>query len=119
MPKGTHGTPIWVRTLTGKAKLSSAKSNRLLLYLGTTTDGPRHGHLRHGPRPEGQGAQGRLADRHLGPRHDRHRARLRALDRVACPRSTTRPLLNRWLKAGYAVVRTDYEGLGTPTRTRT
>ncbi len=25
-----------------------------------------------------------------------------------------RPLLNRWLKAGYAVVRTDYEGLGTP-----
>ena len=23
-------------------------------------------------------------------------------------------LLNRWLKAGYAVVRTDYEGLGTP-----
>src|SRR6187401_1747803 len=39
MPKGTHGTPIWVRTLTGKAKLSSAKSNRLLLYLGTTTTG--------------------------------------------------------------------------------
>ena len=24
------------------------------------------------------------------------------------------PLLQRWLKAGYAVVRTDYEGLGTP-----
>jgi pimeloyl-ACP methyl ester carboxylesterase len=24
------------------------------------------------------------------------------------------PLLNRWLKAGYAVVRTDYQGLGTP-----
>ena len=24
------------------------------------------------------------------------------------------PLLNRWLQAGYAVVRTDYEGLGTP-----
>ena len=24
------------------------------------------------------------------------------------------PLLRRWLKAGYAVVRTDYEGLGTP-----
>src|SRR5581483_7859371 len=25
-----------------------------------------------------------------------------------------RPLLNRWLRAGYAVVRTDYQGLGTP-----
>src|SRR3954468_25091724 len=24
------------------------------------------------------------------------------------------PLLNRWLKAGYAVARTDYQGLGTP-----
>src|SRR4051812_13808840 len=24
------------------------------------------------------------------------------------------PLLNRWLQAGYAVVRTDYQGLGTP-----
>ena len=24
------------------------------------------------------------------------------------------PLLRRWLKAGYAVVRTDYDGLGTP-----
>jgi pimeloyl-ACP methyl ester carboxylesterase len=24
------------------------------------------------------------------------------------------PLMNRWLKAGYAVVRTDYQGLGTP-----
>ena len=24
------------------------------------------------------------------------------------------PLLNRWLRAGYAVVRTDYQGLGTP-----
>ena len=24
------------------------------------------------------------------------------------------PLLQRWLKAGYAVVRTDYQGLGTP-----
>ena len=30
------------------------------------------------------------------------------------PRSYAYPLLQRWLKAGYAVVRTDYEGLGTP-----
>ena len=28
--------------------------------------------------------------------------------------ATRYPLLQRWLKAGYAVVRTDYEGLGTP-----
>ena len=34
--------------------------------------------------------------------------------RSACQASYDSPLLNRWLKAGYAVVRTDYEGLGTP-----
>ena len=34
--------------------------------------------------------------------------------RAGMPGSYDHPLLNRWLKAGYAVVRTDYEGLGTP-----
>jgi hypothetical protein len=28
--------------------------------------------------------------------------------------TTIDPLLQRWIGAGYAVVRTDYEGLGTP-----
>ena len=31
------------------------------------------------------------------------------------PAQYDQKLLNRWLKAGYAVVRTDYEGLGTPS----
>ena len=37
-----------------------------------------------------------------------------APSRSAMPANYDSPLLKRWLKAGYAVVRTDYEGLGTP-----
>ena len=49
-----------------------------------------------------------------------HRRRVRAVAASACQASYDSPLLNAWLKAGYAVVRTDYEGLGTPgARTRT
>ena len=66
MPKGTHGTPIWGRKLTGKAVLKSAKSNRLLLYRSTRTDGDDDRRLGHGRGPEGQGAQGRLAGRDAG-----------------------------------------------------
>ena len=42
-----------------------------------------------------------------------------APSKIAMPGAYDQKLLNRWLKAGYAVVRTDYEGLGTPARTRT
>jgi fermentation-respiration switch protein FrsA (DUF1100 family) len=37
-----------------------------------------------------------------------------APSKIAMPGAYDQKLLNRWLKAGYAVVRTDYEGLGTP-----
>src|SRR4029078_9309383 len=34
---------------------------------------------------------------------------------IGRPAQYDQKLLNGWLKAGYAVVRTDYEGLGTPS----
>ena len=34
-----------------------------------------------------------------------------APSRIGMPANYDSPLLNSWLKAGYAVVRTDYEGL--------
>jgi dipeptidyl aminopeptidase/acylaminoacyl peptidase len=37
-----------------------------------------------------------------------------APSRAGTPNRYDSRLLERWLKAGYAVVRTDYEGLGTP-----
>jgi pimeloyl-ACP methyl ester carboxylesterase len=114
MPKGTHGTPIWVRGLTGKAKLSSAKSNRLLLYLGTTTTGHDTAisgmvHVPKGKAPKAGWPIVTWAHGTIGI------ADACAPSKVAMPAQYDQTLLNRWLKAGYAVVRTDYEGLGTPT----
>ena len=111
MPKGTHGTPIWVRSLTGKAKLTSAKSNRLLLYLGHTTTTTPPSPARSTSRRARRKAGWPIV---TGRTDDRHRRRLRASP-WPCRRSTTRSCSTSSLKAGYAVVRTDYEGLGTPS----
>lgn len=114
MPKGTHGTPIWVRGLTGEAKLASAKSNRLLLYLGQDTgnhDTAISGtvHVPKGKAPKGGWPIVTWAHGTIGI------ADACAPSRIGMPAKYDQPLLNRWLKAGYAVARTDYEGLGTPT----
>jgi pimeloyl-ACP methyl ester carboxylesterase len=108
LPKGPHGMPVWQRTLTGAAKLKSARSNRLLLYrsdggvVSGTVAVPKGKAPKRGW-PVISWAHGTtgIAD--------------------ACAPSRTNAtggydhaLLNRWLKAGFAVVETDYEGLGTP-----
>ena len=114
MPKGTHGTPIWVRSLTGKAKLTSAKSNRLLLYLGQDTtnhDTAISGtvHVPKGKAPKAGWPVVTWAHGTIGI------ADACAPSKIGMPAQYDQKLLNSWLKAGYAVVRTDYEGLGTPS----
>jgi dienelactone hydrolase len=112
LPAG-HGTPIWQRNLTGSAKLSGAKRNRLVLYRSTATNGAAIAvsgtvAIPKGSPPKGgwpviswaHGTTG-IADACAPSRRDAYGGYDHAL-------------LNRWLKAGYAVVRTDYEGLGTP-----
>ena len=112
LPAG-HGTPIWQRKLTGSAKLSGAKTNRLVLYRSTATNGAAIAvsgtvAIPKGSPPKGgwpviswaHGTTG-IADACAPSRRDAYGGYDHAL-------------LNRWLKAGYAVVRTDYEGLGTP-----
>jgi pimeloyl-ACP methyl ester carboxylesterase len=109
----SHGDPVWMRKLAGKAVLRGAKSNLLLLYRSNSTDGkaiavsgtltvPR-GVPPRGGWPVltwGHGTKG-LAD--------------------PCTPSkgyggieSETSLLQSWLKRGYAIARTDYEGLGTP-----
>ena len=108
-----HGTPIRARRLTGKAVLKSAGANRLFLYTSTSVAGRTVAvsgtvAVPKGVPPKGgwpviswaHGTTG-IADRC-------------AMTRADVARGYDRPLLNRWLEAGYAVVRTDYEGLGTP-----
>src|SRR4051795_8972504 len=108
-----HGTAIWQRKLTGPAVLKSAKSNRLLLYSSTSTAGravPVSGDVAvpKGKAPKGGWPVITWAHGTTGI------ADACAPSIIGTQASYDSPLLNRWLKAGYAVVRTDYEGLGTP-----
>jgi pimeloyl-ACP methyl ester carboxylesterase len=113
LPGKAHGDPIWARPLAGKAVLRGAQSNVLLLYRSNSTDGKAISvsgtlTLPRGKPPRGgwpvvtwgHGTKG-LAD--------------------PCTPSkgyggfaSETALLMSWLKRGYAIARTDYEGLGTP-----
>ena len=79
--------------------------------------GPAERQADRGLRPRVHAARPRAeawleADR-LGARHDRHRRHLRPVAELRA-RSYVYPQFNGWLKAGYAIAQTDYQGLGTP-----
>jgi pimeloyl-ACP methyl ester carboxylesterase len=110
-----HGAPIWVRKLTGSAALHPAASNTLVLYRSTDAAGKPDAvsgtiTVPKGKAPKGgwpvfpwaHGTTG-IADSCAPSR-----------DAGSVFSSYVYPQLDQWLKAGYAVVRTDYQGLGTP-----
>jgi pimeloyl-ACP methyl ester carboxylesterase len=117
---GSNGTLVWARKLTGTPALKGAGSNRLLLYrtAGKGADAPSlsSGTLAvpKGRPPKGgwpviswaHGTTG-IADRCAPSRDSASNPAHGLID-------SAYPLLRRWLKAGFAVVRTDYSGLGTP-----
>jgi pimeloyl-ACP methyl ester carboxylesterase len=119
LPAGPHGTLIWERSFHGVAALNGA-NNYLVLYKQTGVAGkgvpvsgivsipkgkaPKHGwpvvSYAHGT----TGIADQCApSRDTGPTSGANRAD-----------TGIAPLLDTWIKRGYAVVRTDYEGLGTP-----
>lgn len=113
LPKGAHGAPIWQRKLTGEPVLKSAKSNTLLLYSSKAVDGKKIAVSGTVAVPKGKAPKGgwpviTWAHGTVGI------ADACAPSIIGTQQNYDSPLLNRWLKAGYAVVRTDYEGLGTP-----
>jgi pimeloyl-ACP methyl ester carboxylesterase len=110
---GKHGTPIWWRKLTGQAALKGGGANRLLLYRSTGVDGKPTAVSGVLTVPKG------TAPTRGWPIVTWAHGTTGIADSCAPSRSNLQagqdhPLLQRWLKAGYAVVRTDYEGLGTP-----
>jgi pimeloyl-ACP methyl ester carboxylesterase len=112
LPSG-HGSPIWQRKLTGPAVLKSAKSNTLLLYTSTGIEGKTVAVSGDVAVPKGKAPKAgwpviSWAHGTVGI------ADACAPSRIGTQANYDSPLLNSWLKAGYAVVRTDYEGLGTP-----
>ena len=118
MPK-QHGRLIWQRKATGAVPLKSASSTRTILYTSKTPAGklvtvsgtvsvPK-GKAPRGGWPVityGHGTTG-IADK-CAP--SRNRANGPATSYI----SYTDPVQNDWLKAGYVVLRSDYQGLGTP-----
>ena len=119
LPGSGNGGLIWARALTGTAALKGGAGNRLVLYRSTGVTGKAvavsgtvsvpKGRAPKGGWPViswGHGTTG-IADV-CAPSRDRASNPAHGLIEYAYP------LLQRWLKAGYAVVRTDYEGLGTP-----
>jgi pimeloyl-ACP methyl ester carboxylesterase len=114
-----HGGVIWARTQTGPAALAGAARNELVLYRSISANGSAVAvsgtvSVPPGRAPKGgwpvitwdHGTTG-IADVCAPSR-----------DSIGDPAHTDidyiYPLLGRWLKAGWAVLRTDYEGLGTP-----
>ena len=119
LPSGKHGTPIWARGVTNGAKLTSASSNRVVLYRSTGVDGKPVAvsglvSIPKGKTPKGGWPVVTWAHGTSGIADECAPSRDTASNPAHLFNSYIYPLLNSWLKRGYAVVRTDYEGLGTP-----
>jgi pimeloyl-ACP methyl ester carboxylesterase len=112
LPGHAHGDLIWQRPLTGTAVDTGAARTLRVLYRSSGSGGPTVPvsgvvSIPKGKAPKGgwpvvtyaHGTTG-IADSCAPSRNPHNRFGF--------------GLLSRWLKAGYAVVRTDYEGLGTP-----
>ncbi|HWK25217.1 MAG TPA: alpha/beta fold hydrolase [Solirubrobacter sp.] len=112
LPKGPHGTPIWQRKLTGPAVLKSAKANTLLLYRSTSLDGKTTAVSGTVAVPKGKAPKGGWPV--ISWAHGTVGMADQCAPSIIGSGGYDYKLLNSWLKAGYAVVRTDYEGLGTP-----
>lgn len=112
---GKHGTLIWARRQTGRDAIAGRRS-RLILYRSTGPDGKANAVSGSLALPKGRAPKGGwpvISYAHGTTGSADSCAPTRGYD-AGTLTSYAYPLLKRWLKAGYAVVRTDYEGLGTP-----
>ena len=121
-PKKTpkqHGRMIWVRKSTGVVPLKSAAWTRNVLYTSKTPLGKRTAVSGSISVPKGKAPKGGWPIITYG------HGTTGIADKCAPSRNTkngpatsyinyTDTEQNAWLKAGYAVARTDYQGLGTP-----
>jgi len=106
-----HGAAIQQRKLSGQAALKGA-ANTLLLYTSTGLDGKTVPVSAVLSVPKGK------APKAGWPIVSWAHGTTGIADQCAPSRSNLQqgydhPLMERWIKAGYAVVRTDYQGLGT------
>jgi pimeloyl-ACP methyl ester carboxylesterase len=113
---GKHGGLIWARKQTGSDALKGAQRNTLLLYRSKGLSSSLTAVSGSLAIPKGKPPKGGwpvITYAHGTTGSADQCAPTRGYDANALV-SYAYPLLRRWLKAGYAVVRTDYDGLGTP-----
>ena len=119
LPKGPHGTLIWERSMTGGESLKGAK-NYLVDYKQVGVRGtmvPVSGMVAipKGKAPKGGWPVITWAHGTTGIADVCAPSRLPAGELPAeAAQGLNIPMLESWIKAGYAVVRTDYEGMGGP-----
>ena len=112
---GKHGTLIWARRQTGSDAIAGRRSH-LILYRSVGPEGKATAVSGSVALPKGNAPKGGwpvITYAHGTTGSADSCAPTRGYDAGTLV-SYAYPLLKRWLKAGYAVVRTDYEGLGTP-----
>ena len=114
-----HGTLIWARKASGLVPLAGARYTKLLLYSSRSTDGRRIAVSGSVAVPKGKPPKGGwpvITWAHGTTGVADSCAPTRDFTGTPTPTGETyiNPDLTAWLQAGYAVVRTDYEGLGTP-----
>jgi pimeloyl-ACP methyl ester carboxylesterase len=119
LPGKRHGDLIWARTLTGPAVAPGASKTKVVLYRSQGVDGKADAvsgivSIPKGKAPKNGWPVITYAHGTTGVADQCAPSRDAAGTPVHPYNAYVLPLLTRWLKAGYAVVRTDYEGLGTP-----
>jgi pimeloyl-ACP methyl ester carboxylesterase len=117
LPGKTHGDPIWTRALTNEQTLAEASVNRLILYRSTSLQNKPIAvsgtiHLPKGKAPKGGWPVVSWAHATTGLGDQCAPSRNPGSGAIYAYHVYIEGLLDRWLKAGFAVVRTDYEGLG-------
>jgi pimeloyl-ACP methyl ester carboxylesterase len=118
LPK-QHGTLIWARKAKGLVPLADARYTKLVLYSSRTPQGAKTAVSGSVSVPKGK------PPKHGWPVISWAHGTTGVADACAPSRNSVTspaqasisyiyPELNDWLRAGYAVVQTDYQGLGTP-----
>src|SRR3954452_2105660 len=119
IPGKGHGGLIWARRLAGAAALHGGAGSRLLLYRSTGARGKAAAvsgvlTIPKGKAPKGGWPVVTYAHGTTGIADICAPSRDSASNPAHGYIAYANPMLQQWVKAGYAVVRTDYEGLGTP-----
>jgi pimeloyl-ACP methyl ester carboxylesterase len=119
LPSGPHGTLIWQRPAGGLVPLTDAAHTKLVLYTSRTPQGNEDAVSGSVSIPKGKPPKGgwpviTYAHGTTGSADICAPSRVHAGSPAQSSITYVDPQLNAWVKAGYAVVRTDYQGLGTP-----